>query len=270
MPYYNAVELRQRSNVLQSQLIFGKYLDIDIINRLINLFDDKSNNSEHKISKYLSEERLYHKLNSNNVEIKGDVYGNSNKGYTLGLAITKNKNDYIHLSIHVSLSSLKPEDAGMLHIYKDIYEKFVSRKGRTLLYALINVEIPDSKQNSLHFSIGYGYNTPVMVPTVHNYDIELQREMDAFMAVFNKIFDEDNTEMYIGNKRNINIVHNSTNNIAKNINMRNTHYTRKNKGSHMFQNTSQVNLMQINMSKYKPKPKKNPLRPSRKVKRTNK
>jgi hypothetical protein len=265
MPYYNSTELQQRYKILQSQLIFGEYLDIDIINRLINLFDDTSKNSDYKVSKYLSDERTYRNLNNSNMEIKGDVYGNRNKGYTLGLAITKNNNDYIHLTIHLSLNSLKPEDAGMLHIYKDIYEKYVSRKGRTLLYSLISIEIPSGKQNSLHFSIGYGYNTPVTVSSSHNYDSELKPEIDAFIAVLNKLFDEDNTEFYIGNKRNLNKIHNSTNIISENINVRNNHYTRKNKGSRMFQIALHNNSMHINMSKYKPKPKKNPSRSSRKV-----
>jgi hypothetical protein len=270
MPYYNATELQQRQAVLQSQIKFGEFLDIDIINKLINLFDDTSHNSEYKISNYLYDERAYRKLNDSDVEIKGDVYGNNNKGYTFGLAITKNNKDYIHLSIHLSLSSLKSEDAGMLHIYKDILENRVSRKGRTLLYALIHVKIPSGKPNSLEFSIGYGYNTPIAVPNSQNYNSELQGEMDAYIAVLNKLFDEHNTQFYIGHKSNLNIIHNSTNIITQNINSRNVHYTRKNKGKYMFQPSPNVNPMRINYSKYKPNPKKNPSRPSRKANKKGK
>ena len=64
-------------------------------------------------------------------------------------------------------------------------------------YHLISVIIPPNKPKSLEFSIADGYDTPSNVKNTQKYDPDLQREMDAIIAVLNNLFDEKNTEFYI-------------------------------------------------------------------------
>lgn len=273
MVLYNKNELYKRSIILQSQLQFGKFLTTDIVNTLVSLFDDSRNTYTDKISKYLRDERINRGLRNDNVFIRGEVYGNDDNNSTLYLEIRKHGKLFLHLSIHLSLTKLTPADAGMIHIYKNIYEyEFPSKrqikKIKSYLYALIEVKKPMNFPNSLIFNIADGYNTPATIPAIQKYDKELQAEMDAIISVLNSMFDETNTKLYVSNNVNKLPIHAKINNILNNINKHNIHYTRKNKGSRMFQNTTSFgNITHINMSKYKTKTKQNP---TRKISITNK
>ena len=43
MAYYSKQQLQQRDNIIKSQLLFGNFLNRDIINALIHLFDKETN-----------------------------------------------------------------------------------------------------------------------------------------------------------------------------------------------------------------------------------
>jgi hypothetical protein len=58
--------------------------------------------------------------------------------------------------------------------------------------------------------------------------------MDAIIAILNYLFDEKNTEFYIGDPNKLYSIHKNTNNILNNINKHSKHTTRKNKGIKMF------------------------------------
>ena len=58
--------------------------------------------------------------------------------------------------------------------------------------------------------------------------------MDVIITVFNRIFDEDNKEFYIGDSNTFAQVHNTTNLVLKNINSTRTHVTRKNVGRRLM------------------------------------
>jgi hypothetical protein len=275
MASYSQTQLNLRHNILQTQLIFGKFLTTDIVHVLINLFDDLHNSFSEKISKYVIDERLNRGLSNNNINIKGEMYGSNDNNSTLYLGIYKDGKLFLHLSIHLVLTKLYPQDAGMIHFYKNVYEyEFPSKRkikpAKQHLYALIGVKQTKNAPNSLIFYIADGFDTPNIIPAVKQYDQELQIEMDVIISVLNRLFDETNTEFYIGHMVEKLPIHNNINNMLANINVHNVHYTRKNKGKYMFQPSPNVNPMRINYSNYKPKPKKNPSRSSRKANKTHK
>jgi hypothetical protein len=167
------------------------------------------------------------------------------------LSIKKNNIDFIHLSIHVAPKELKPTKTGLIHIYKEIYKIINTSIPKQLLYALITIKQPIDKPNSLEFSIADGYNT-VGVPNAHLYDPEIQQEMNVIIAVLNKIFDENNTEYYIGNK--FYPIHNKTDIVLKNINTRTKYTVRKNIGKTLMPELINTNIFNLkrktNKSKY--------------------
>ncbi len=116
MVSYTQQELAKRHKIIQSQIIFGNFLDSYIINKLINLFD-KHNKSNESIIKYVENERILRKYNSN-IEIKSEVYNIDENKPTLHLQIIKNNIDFIHLSIHLITNELKPKDNGIIHFKK--------------------------------------------------------------------------------------------------------------------------------------------------------
>ncbi len=59
--------------------------------------------------------------------------------------------------------------------------------------------------------------------------------MDVIIAVLNRLFDENNTELYVGKKQNMFEIHNRTNNILNKINQYSKHVSRKNKGTYIIQ-----------------------------------
>lgn len=225
------------------------------MNRLTILFDDKDTKLNiRKINKYLEVERKINKLNTINTSITNYVYGENEKNNknkpTLHLGIKKNGEDFIHLTIHLSLEKLKDDSAGMIHIKKDIYKItpdciiLSNRKFKKFLYALIRVKVPENKPNSLEFSIDDQEFVTLGIKKECAYDSEIKKESLAIINVLNKLFDENNKEMFIGevsrntksNTYNTRIpfpIHNKTNLILKGINAHTNHFTRKNKGSRM-------------------------------------
>jgi hypothetical protein len=178
------------------------------------------------------------------------VYDEDKNNPTLHLGIKKNGDDFIHLSIHLSLNELKDSSAGMIHIKKDIYKNLkptqllISKtKFKNFLYALIAVKVPENKLNSLEFSIDDQEFITPHVKKEFLCDSEIKNESIAMINVLNKLFDENNKEMFIGevsrniphkyNTRNPFPIHNKTNLILKGINAHTNHFTRKNKGSRM-------------------------------------
>jgi len=117
----------------------------------------------------------------------------------------------------------------MIHIYKNIYKQLNKKINKKLLYALISVEQPSNKPNSLVFSIDDGYNTP-SVENAELYDPEIQSEMNVIITVLNRIFDEDNNDYYIGNTNTSYINLNKVNAVLNNINKHTIYFTRKNYG----------------------------------------
>ncbi len=230
---------------------------MNIVNKLIHLFNDLSEEEEKeedennrkktlyskyfyykrpnnkntkkiKINEYLKEERKLRGLGEENVEIVNYVYNEDINDPTLHLGIIKNNKDFLHLTIHLSPNSLDAKDNGMIHFKKDLY---VEKRGtisktkiKKYVYALIAVEKPADKLKSLEFSIADGYSTP-MVTNSHIYDSEIQEEMDAIISLLNKLFDENNNELYIGN---IKEIHKKTNTVLKSINTRKYLFKRKN------------------------------------------
>lgn len=56
------------------------------------------------------------------VTIKSEVYGYSKSDSTLYVGIQKNNKDFLHLTIHLNVKTLKPKNAGMIHMFKNVYK----------------------------------------------------------------------------------------------------------------------------------------------------
>jgi hypothetical protein len=234
---YTPEQIQKRQKTLQSQLLFSKFLDTDIISRLIDLFNNNKKHNTPKIIKYIEDERHLQNLDSKNVEIKSYIYNTSAQDSTLHLQIAKNGIDFIHLSMHLVPKTINVDKAGLIHIKKDIYRKMkVSYRENNRLYALITVEQPKGKPNSLVFSIDKDYyKTNVShITNTSKLDVEINKEMEVIIAVLNRLFDESDTEHYIGDKDKllpINLNNNTVNNVLNNINKHSVLISRKNKGT---------------------------------------
>jgi hypothetical protein len=88
MSKYNQQQLINRDKIIKSQKLFGNYLDSEIINRLINLFDE-NNKTNNSIVKYVEDERKEEGLSNLNITIKSKVYGTNKNNSTLILKIFK-------------------------------------------------------------------------------------------------------------------------------------------------------------------------------------
>lgn len=257
MSLYTPQQLSDRNEIIQSQKHFGNFLNANITNALIKLFDMSYNNGidRRKITKYIEDERKLQKLNSSNIQIESEVYGGK-KNPTLFLIIKKNKKDIVHLTIHMCPKRLSPELAGVIHIFKDIYAEHIHENDRGKLFTLISVQ--PVKHNSLFFSIADGYDTPVIRlknnKTFTNYDAEIQREMNVIITTLNRMFDEDDKEYYIGNLNNIYSIHNKTNDILESLNKYTTQTARKNKGTPLGPPLNKKR------PKYSAQPKQHPVR----------
>jgi hypothetical protein len=259
---YSPTQLQDRNTIIKSQILLENFLNTDIVNKLVHLFDDKYDNylgRAHKLTTYIEDERKLRKLNNTNVSFVSYVYNYNKDNSTLYLGIQKNKKDFIHLTIHLVPKALNPKNSGIIHIVKNIYKNKTTKRTRPLTYALISVKQPPFKTKSLEFSIDYGYNTPG-ISNSHIYDHDIQKEMDVIITVLNRLFDEDNKEFYIGDNDNTIIypIHNKTNLVLNNINKHTTIITRKNKGKFLLPtNISTDPSININYkSYYKPKNKK--------------
>jgi hypothetical protein len=253
---YTPEQLYKKQMTLRSQLLFGKFLDTDIITRLINLFDNK-NYTTPKIDKYIEDERKAQNLDSTNVKIKSEHYKGSDNDTTLHLQISKNGVDFIHLSMHLIPRTINVDKAGLLHIFKDIYRNLgVTYSQSNKLYALIDVEQPKDKPNSLVFSIDKDYyKTNVSnITNTSRLDIEINEEMNVIIRVLNRLFDEKNTEYYVGDRNKILLINDkninnknknkSVNKVLNNINKHSILVSRKNKGTRTIigRNTNKPNF----------------------------
>jgi len=231
MSLYTEIQLLERDKIIQSQKKFWDFLDINIVNKLIHLFDNNSKNSNEKITKYIENERIIQGLDNSGVNIESYVYNYNKSDSSLSVIIKKNDIDFLHITIHLSVKSINPKHQGLIHMFKDIY-KVLHKKPKNKLYVLINVKIPHDKPHSLEFSIADGYSTNINIANI--YDSEIQKEMNVIIIVLNRLFDENNKEFYIGNKNILVPIHNITNVVLNNINSHISHVIRKNKGSRMY------------------------------------
>lgn len=260
-----AAEL-SKAEVIQSNKLLGHVLGVDTIHHLIELFDTG------RIAEYIQQERFIHHLDPNHVEIESKLYGTNDENTSLLIIIRKHGKPFIHLSIHVAPKTLKKgnKEKGVVHIYKDIYDKFIDKSKPYLLYAIYylqqveNEPIDESKNQpkSITFSIGYGYSTPIYpdapqdyIDNVERYDDEVKQEIDVITSVLNKLFDRHNKEYYIGDSKNMYEINNKLMTVLNNINKRQKHISRKNKGLMFNQSTNQSMIIPRNQIGYSPKRK---------------
>jgi hypothetical protein len=241
-------QLDVRKSIIDSHTRFGKFLDSDITNKLINIFTNGD------IIKYIKDERKAKGLNNAGIKIKTKVSGTKNNKSSLYLNIEKNGKHLVHLSIHLIANKLNSKNAGLIHFYKNIFDLKTAPSKKPLLYALIKVEKPANKPKSLEFSIANGYTTNQSIQNADTYNPELHQEMDVIITVLNRLFDEKNTEFYVGFKNyyindtnyyftplhKFYPIHNQTNNILQNINNHSRLTKRKNKGVKMLPILSQA------------------------------
>lgn len=253
MQKYNQITLGKRQQIFHSQKTFFNFLDKYIINDLITLFNNSNNNAQ--IIQYLNHE--LQNAGISNLTIHSEVYGVKKHLPSLFLSVKKNNRELLHLSIHLSVTNLNPEDDGVIHIVKDIYKNTTTYKSKKQtkryskrLYAHIAVKQSTDTPNSLVFSIADGYTTYPLknlilfntIPTQNDMEPLLQKIMDAIINVLNKVFDENNKEYYIGNNRkkirghvvhdnSLIILHPNVNTVLENMNQHINHVARKNKGS---------------------------------------
>lgn len=95
------------------------------------------------------------------------------------------------------------------------------------------------------------------------YDPLLQQEMDVIITVLNRLFDENNKELYIGNSNNLTPLHNNLDNVLKNINIVKKKVSRRNVGVRVMPLINNENPIKIMIKKSKTK-LKNP-RNTRKI-----
>ena len=217
---------RQRDEIIGSQKLFWSFLDSNITNKLVHLFDD-TESSSNKIRKYVENERRVRGLDDATIE--GKIYLEKDLTYNLLLEICKNNKPILHISFHTAPDSFNKKKTGPIHIFKNIYKenKGIIKKNK---YSLIRVDIPIGKPHSLEFSIVDGYNTPGI--NTNAKELMIQKEMDVIIHVINRIFDE-NDEYFIGDKDKLVPINNRANNILKKIN-NSSNVTRKNKGVTLY------------------------------------
>jgi len=242
-------QLKQRDEILESQKIFWRFLNSTMMNKIINLFDDAVAGPD-KISKYIENERRLRGMDE--VSVVGKVYGNIDVESDVLLEISKNNKPILHLSFHLSPYSFSSKKTGPLHIYKNIYNSNHSLYKKKK-YALIHVEKPIGKLNSLEFRIADGYKTPGI--TFDTTEKQLQEEMDVIIHVINRIFDE-NDPYYIGIKEDVILINLRTDNILNNIN-KSPLISVKNKGVRMIGKLNKsMPAIPIHYNKYHKTPKK--------------
>ena len=271
---YTPQEKLQRTPILQSHVLFGKFLQRDIVNTLLNLFlpiapsirtipannvnignvTVKFNRSfknhplslhHHSVIDCLTEERKkMHLDTSSNVIIEAKRIGMYNKNiptsqgrlYNSGiiLKILKNNKDFIHLSLHFVVKDLAPNKQGIVHLVKNTIKK---KSGKHIQppYALLEIS-PSIKPNSLTFHIAYGKNT-LGVPVGSVKDKEMKDEMEAVVRMLNRLFDKDDP-YYVGKINNVQLIHLNTNTVLNNMNRETTHVRRANHGSYYFPESS--------------------------------
>ena len=142
-----------RKSILETQPKFCNILDVDKMNLLIHLFDTETINTPlPKISDYIKEERQIRGLPSN-IKVIHKAYGENHNKSTLLLDIKNSNGSLLHLTIHLCVESLNSENAGVLHIARNIYKKRPFNPQKKPLYALITVNQHATKPNSLQFRL---------------------------------------------------------------------------------------------------------------------
>jgi hypothetical protein len=246
-------QLQSKHRIIQTHAQFCNFLDAEIVNTLVHLFESNT------ISKYIQDERIVQGINTSNIEISSNVTIEGTHKSSLYLNIKKNDLDYIHLSIHLCITNLNPEKQGIVHMFKNVFNNLTRdatmtksklRRLKPRMYALITVHQPINKPNSLEFTIENEYLT-TNVPNANKNDTELQKEMRVVLNVLNRLFDENNTEYYIGDKKNIINIHNKTNAILENINKYTNYATRKNRGVLLGPKSSNQPSFLINQTVFK-------------------
>lgn len=227
--------ITERNKIIQTHKLLLHFLDSNIINNLVHLFDMRyiKNNSNYTITKYVENERIIQGLDTSNVDIRSEVYGYKNRNPTLFLIINKNNIDFIHITIHLAPKSFDPKNDGLIHFYKDIYKLKELNIPKRSRYSFIEILYDKDKPNSLEFSL-VNDNLIRNATKSEKYDIELEKEMNVIITVLNHLFDENNIDFYIGNTDKLLHIHNNTNNVLRNINAFTTHVTRKNRGLMMY------------------------------------
>lgn len=172
-------------------------INVNMFNALIHLFDKNVNTYAgpyHKITNYINMERAHRHLDMINNTVESNVHEHAKKNISLYLNIFKNNKRFIHLSLHLTPKELNPKKEGMIHIYKNIYNK--PKQNKSKYYALITVNYNANKPHSLYFTINDEYKITQNV-NAHVYDADIQQEMDVIITVLNRIFDENNKDFYI-------------------------------------------------------------------------
>ena len=249
MPIFTQAELATRQPILQTQITLGDFLDINIIRKLIQLFDNKLGSYDtDKFYKYVETARKLKGYDNINITFKQAVHNLDKDDPTLHFGILKNGRELIHLSIHLAMKSLTPKNSGIIHISKNIYSKGQPGSIRKKLYALISVQIPVGKPRSLEFTVADGLTTPFM-SNHQTYDLEIQQEMNVIIGVLNKLFNEKDKEHYIGSNSEsdkLEEIHPNTNRILESINAHTEHFTRKNKGVYLHPLANNQQVVRIN------------------------
>jgi hypothetical protein len=70
-----------KKEIINSQKLFGNFLNLNVINKLIKLFDENNNNDK-KFTDLIKDEREKRRLNNKNVILKSYVYGEDNNNST--------------------------------------------------------------------------------------------------------------------------------------------------------------------------------------------
>jgi len=103
----------QRGEIIESQKLFWSFSDSNIINKLIQLFDEKDKSTD-KISNYIENERKVRGLDY--VSIKSIVYYDKKENPNLLLELLKDKKCFLHLTIHIAPYSFNHDETGPIHI----------------------------------------------------------------------------------------------------------------------------------------------------------
>jgi hypothetical protein len=232
MSYYTTQQLQLRRNIIDTHSQFCSFLDANIVNTLVHLFESNT------ISKYIEDERIFQGMNASDIKITSNVDMKGKDAPSLYLNILKNNQKYIHLSIHLCINDLEPNKQGTVHMVKNIFNnrmrytnmsKSKLKKLKPRMYALITVHQPTNKPNSLEFTVEQEYLT-TDISGANTNDSQLQQEMEAFLDVLNRLFNEENEKYYIGRKKDMTNVHNKTNTILTRMNTYTKYATRKNHG----------------------------------------
>ena len=118
---YTKKQLKTRKNILQTHTTFCSFLDANMINLLVHLFDKETTNLHiQKIDKYVEYERKKYGLTSK-IDVNYKVYGLNKSHSSLHLGIVKQGEEIFHLTIHLCLENLNPKKSGIVHIKKNIW-----------------------------------------------------------------------------------------------------------------------------------------------------